>query len=216
MVRESIARVVGVRIRELGIAGAVEFTPRQFTDDRGLFAEWYRFESLAESIGHPLDLRQANVSVSDRGVVRGIHFADVPPSQAKYVTVMHGAIIDYVIDIRVGSPTFGLAEAVRLDSIDRRALYIAEGLGHCFVALDDNTVVTYLTSEVFTPEREHGITPLDETIGLSYPFPRDELVLSPKDLEAPTLMEAERDGVLPTWGAAIDFTRTLNEPWAAR
>lgn len=208
--------MVTVRVRELGIAGAVEFTPRQFDDERGLFAEWYRFDSLAEVIGHPLDLRQANVSVSHRGVVRGIHFADVPPSQAKYVTVMQGAIIDYVIDIRVGSPTFGRAEAVPLDSVDRRALYIAEGLGHCFVALDDNTVVSYLTSEVFTPEREHGITPMDESIGLVYPFPRHELVLSPKDLDAPSLLEAERRGLLPTWDAAVDFIRTLDERWATR
>ncbi len=108
--------------RELGISGAVVFTPRQFADERGLFAEWYRFESLAEAVGHPIELRQANVSVSQRGVVRGIHFAEVPPSQAKYVTVMHGTIIDYVIDIRLGSPTFGQSEAVTLNSVDRQAL----------------------------------------------------------------------------------------------
>lgn len=202
--------------RELGISGAVVFTPRQFADERGLFAEWYRFESLAEAVGHPIELRQANVSVSQRGVVRGIHFAEVPPSQAKYVTVMHGTIIDYVIDIRLGSPTFGQSEAVTLNSVDRQALYIAEGLGHCFVALDDNTVVTYLTSEVFAPQREHGITPLDETIGLDYPFSHDELVLSPKDLEAPSLLEAEKRGLLPTYQASQAFTRTLDERWAAR
>lgn len=205
-----------MQIRELGISGAVEFTPRQFSDDRGLFAEWYRFEALSEAIGHPLELRQGNLSVSHRGVVRGIHFADVPPSQAKYVTVMHGAIIDYVVDIRVGSPTFGLSEAVRLDSVDRRALYIAEGLGHCFVSLDDNTVVSYLVSEVFTPEREHGITPLDETIGLEFPFARDELLLSPKDLEAPTLVSAQQQGLLPSFAAAADFTATLDERWSTR
>lgn len=205
-----------MQIRELGIVGALEVTPRQFPDDRGVFLEWYRFDALAEAVGHPLDLRQANTSVSRKGVVRGIHYADVPPSQAKYVTVAHGAVLDYVVDIRVGSPTFGRWEAVRLDDVDRRALYIAEGLGHCFVALTDGAVVSYLVSEVFRPEREHGITPLDETVGLELPFARDELVLSPKDLEAPTLAEARDAGLLPTWEAATAYTVELDERWAGR
>jgi dTDP-4-dehydrorhamnose 3,5-epimerase len=205
-----------VQIRQLTIAGAVEVTPRQFPDDRGVFLEWYRCDALAEAVGHPLDLRQANTSVSRKGVVRGIHYADVPPSQAKFVTVAHGAVLDYVVDIRVGSPTFGQWEAVRLDDNDRRALYIAEGLGHCFVALTDCAVVSYLVSEVFRPEREHGITPLDETVGLELPFGRDELVLSPKDLEAPTLQEALTAGLLPSWDAAVTYTRALDEKWTAR
>lgn len=205
-----------MQIRELSIAGAVEVTPRQFSDDRGVFLEWYRFDALAEAVGHPLDLRQANTSVSRKGVVRGIHYADVPPSQAKYVTVAHGAVLDFVVDIRVGSPTFGRWEAVRLDDVDRRALYVAEGLGHCFVALTDDTVVTYLVSEVFRPEREHGITPLDEMVGLELPLARDELVLSPKDLEAPTLEQARDAGLLPTWDEATAFTVELDERWAGR
>ncbi len=96
-----------MQIRELKIPDSYEVTPRQFPDERGVFLEWYRFDRLAEVVGHPLDLAQGNTSVSKRGVVRGIHFADVPPSQAKYVTATHGAVLDFVIDIRVGSPTFG-------------------------------------------------------------------------------------------------------------
>ncbi len=211
-----VARLSTVLIRELAVPGAFEVTPRQFADDRGVFVEWYRFDALTEAVGHPLDLRQGNGSVSRKGVVRGIHFADVPPSQAKYVTVMHGAVLDFVVDIRVGSPTFGQWDSVLLDTVDRRALYIAEGLGHCFVALTDDAAVTYLVSEVFAPQREHGISPLDETVGLDLPFARDELLLSEKDLAAPTLVEAERDGLLPTWHAATAFTRSLDESWAAR
>lgn len=203
-------------IRELSVPGAFEVTPRQFPDDRGTFFEWYRLDALAEAVGHPLDLKQGNCSVSRRGVVRGIHFADVPPSQAKYVTVTHGAVVDYVIDLRVGSPTFGHWDSVVLDTVDRRAVYVAEGLGHCFVALADDTVVTYLVSEVFSPSREHGITPLDETVGLELPFAHDDLLLSPKDLAAPTLLDAERDGLLPTWQASMAFTRSLDESWANR
>jgi dTDP-4-dehydrorhamnose 3,5-epimerase len=123
-----------VQIRELKIPDSYEITPKQFGDDRGVFLEWYRFDKLADVVGHPIDLRQANTSVSKRGVVRGIHFADVPRGQAKYVTATHGAVLDYVIDIRVGSPTFGQWDSVLLDGTDRRAIYLAEGLGHAFVA----------------------------------------------------------------------------------
>lgn len=205
-----------MQIRELSVPGAFEVTPRQFPDDRGTFWEWYRFDALADAVGHPLDLRQGNASISRKGVVRGIHFADVPPSQAKYVTVTHGAVIDFVIDIRVGSPTFGHWDSVVLDTVDRRALYVGEGLGHCFVSLVDDTAVTYLVSETYAPGREHGITPLDETVGLPMPFERDELLLSPKDLDAPTLLEAERSGLLPTWQAVIDYTASLDDRWSSR
>ena len=205
-----------MQIRELSIGGAFEITPRQFPDDRGTFWEWYRFGALAEAVGHPLDLRQGNGSVSRRGVVRGIHFADVPPSQAKYVTVTSGAVIDYVIDIRVGSPTFGEWEAVRLDAVDRRAVYIGEGLGHAFVSLEDDSTVTYLVSEVFNPGREHGVTPLDATVALEFPDEIGEPLLSPKDLDAPTLLEAEAAGLLPTWRSVRDFTDSLDARWSAR
>jgi dTDP-4-dehydrorhamnose 3,5-epimerase len=204
-----------MQIRELSIPGAFEVTPRQFPDDRGVFWEWYRFDALADAVGHPINLKQGNGSVSKRGVVRGIHFADVPPSQAKYVQVLSGAILDYVIDIRVGSPTFGQWEAVRLDTVDRRALYISEGLGHAFVALDDDTTVTYLVSETYSPTREHGITPVDPTIGLEFPDDIGEILLSPKDTEAPTLTAAEREGLLPTYAAATAFTTSLDERWRA-
>lgn len=205
-----------MQIRELSMAGAFEITPRQFPDDRGTFWEWYRFDALAEAVGHPLDLRQGNGSISRRGVVRGIHFADVPPGQAKYVTVAAGSVIDYVIDIRVGSPTFGQWEAIRLDTVDRRAVYISEGLGHAFVSLEDGSTVTYLVSEVFNPAAEHGITPLDTTVGLEFPSEAGELLLSPKDLEAPTLAQALDSRLLPTWEASTAHGRSLDERWAAR
>ena len=155
-----------MQIRELSIPDAYEITPKQLGDDRGVFLEWYRFDRLAEAIGHPLDLRQANTSVSKRGVVRGIHFADVPPSQAKYVTATRGSVLDFAIDIRVGSPTFGRWDSVLLDDVDRRAIYLSEGLGHCFVALSDDATVSYLVSDVYSPTAEHGISPLDPEIAL--------------------------------------------------
>ena len=188
-----------MQIRELKIPDSYEITPKQFGDDRGVFLEWYRFDKLAEVVGHSIDLRQANTSVSKRGVVRGIHFADVPLGQAKYVTATHGAVLDYVVDIRVGSPTFGQWDTVLLDDTDRRAIYIAEGLGHAFVALTDDATVSYLVTDTFNVDREHGLDPLDREIGLVFPDEAGEPLLSPKDTDAPSLAEAAASGLLPTW-----------------
>ncbi len=155
-----------------------EITPVQRADDRGVFLEWYRFDELERVVGHRLDLRQANMSVSKRGVVRGVHFADVPRGQAKYVKAVSGAVLDFVIDIRVGSPTFGQWDSVRLDTETHKAVYISEGLGHCFVALTDDAAVTYLVSDVYNPGAEHGITPLDPELGLVFPEEAGEALLS--------------------------------------
>jgi dTDP-4-dehydrorhamnose 3,5-epimerase len=199
-----------VRIRELTIPDSYEITPVQRADDRGLFLEWYRFDKLEEVVGHPLALRQGNLSVSKKGVVRGIHFADVPLGQAKYVTCAHGAVLDFVIDIRVGSPTFGQWDTVRLDDVDRKAIYIAEGLGHAFVALTEDATVSYLVSDTYNPTGEHGINPLDADIALVFPEEAGEALLSPKDTDAPSLREAQAAGLLPTWDAMRSYYRSLN------
>lgn len=188
-----------MQIRELSIPDAYEITPQTFGDDRGVFLEWYRFDKLAGVVGHALDLRQANMSISRRGVVRGVHFADVPRGQAKYVTTTRGAVVDYVVDIRVGSPTFGRWESVVLDDVDHRAVYLAEGLGHAFVALTDDATVNYLVSDVYNPAAEHGISPVDPALGLAFPLDPSDLVLSDKDSDAPTLEEAAASGLLPDY-----------------
>jgi dTDP-4-dehydrorhamnose 3,5-epimerase len=184
-----------VKIRPLSIAGAFEITPVQHSDPRGTFLEWYRFDTLAAAVGHPLELAQANLSVSARGVVRGIHFADVPPGQAKYVTCVAGAVLDVVVDVRTGSRTFGRWEFVRLDDEERRAVYLAEGLGHGFCALSEWANVAYLCSSTYRPGHEHGIHPLDAELGIAWPAA--DPVLSAKDAAAPSLAEARAAGLLP-------------------
>lgn len=200
-----------MQIRELSIPDAFEVTPLQRHDERGLFLEWYRFDELEEHVGHSLDLRQGNLSVSAAGVVRGIHFADVPAGQAKYVTAVSGSVIDFIIDIRVGSPTFGEWDSVLLDDVDRRAVYLAEGLGHAFVALTPGATVTYLVSDIYRPSGEHGINPLDPDIALDLPRDIGELQLSPKDTSAPGLLEARDLGQLPTWSAMRSYYDELNK-----
>ncbi|WP_420120136.1 dTDP-4-dehydrorhamnose 3,5-epimerase family protein [Nakamurella sp.] len=197
-----------MKVRELLVPGAFEFTPIQHKDGRGVFLEWFKVERLAEAVGHPLTLAQANLSVSAAGTLRGVHFADVPPGQAKYVTCPRGAVIDFVVDIRVGSPTFGVCDAVRLDSVDRRAVYLSEGLGHAFVALEDDSTLTYLCSTGYSPGREHGINPLDPALGLPLPDGVDFL-LSDKDKAAPTLAEAADQGLLPDWQSCRDWVQSL-------
>lgn len=183
--------------RPLDIAGAYEITPVAYPDERGSFLEWYRFDALEAVAGRSLELRQANLSTSRRGVVRGVHFADISPGQAKYVTVVSGAVTDLVVDIRVGSPTFGEVCAIELDDVDRRAVFIEEGLGHAFVARTEGAVVSYLVSNVYDPAREHGLTPLDPALALHRWFDPESAVLSEKDRSAPTLSKAAEQGLLP-------------------
>ncbi len=186
----------------LGVGGAWVFTPRIHRDNRGSFHEWFVGAELAGELGYPFGLSQANCSVSSRGVVRGIHFTETPPGQAKYVICAAGAILDVVVDVRVGSPTFGRWEGVRLDDQTRRAVFLAEGLGHSFMALTDNATVVYLCSTPYAPGIEHGVNPLDPVIGISWPD-QDRVVVSEKDAAAPSLAEAERAGLLPGYASCL-------------
>ncbi|MER6757905.1 dTDP-4-dehydrorhamnose 3,5-epimerase [Micromonospora echinofusca] len=193
-----------MKMRPLSIDGAWEVNPQQHGDPRGLFMEWYRFDQLAAAVGRPLRLAQANLSISARGVVRGIHFADVPPGQAKYVTCVRGAVMDVVVDIRVGSPTFAQWEAVRLDDVDRRAVYIGEGLGHGFCALTDDATLSYLCSTTYNPTAEHTVHPLDPELAIDWPAESPQL--SARDAAAPSLARARESGLLPDYQTCRAFT----------
>ncbi len=184
------------------MTGAWVLEPKVFPDERGTFHEWYRGEEFREATGYGLSLAQANCSVSRRGVLRGVHFADVPPGQAKYVTCVRGTVLDVVVDLRTGSPTFGRWDAVRLGDGTHHAVFLAEGLGHAFMALSDDATVVYLCSTGYAPEREHGVHPLDADLGIDWPEGVTP-VLSPKDAEAPSLAEAERTGLLPSYEACV-------------
>ena len=188
----------------LGIDGTWSYTPRIHPDERGSFLEWFRASDLAAGLGYAMEIAQANCSVSRRGVLRGIHFADVPPGQAKYVSCVRGAILDVMVDVRVGSPTFGRWQAIRLDDEDRQAVLLAEGLGHAFMALTEDATVLYLCSTPYAPGREHGVHPLDPALGIAWP-PGLEPVLSGKDAAAPTLAEARAAGILPDYGTCAAY-----------
>jgi dTDP-4-dehydrorhamnose 3,5-epimerase len=195
-------------MRQLGIPGAWVHEPKVFTDPRGGFHEWFRAADFASATGRELRPAQANCSVSVRGTLRGVHFADVPPGQAKYVKCASGAVLDVVVDLRVGSPDFGRWEAVRLDDRDHTSVFLSEGLGHAFMALTDQATVVYLCSEGYAPAGEHEVHPLDPALGIEWPAGIEPL-LSPKDAGAPTLAEARERGLLPSYDDCLAFDGVL-------
>lgn len=188
-----------MEITPLGIAGAYRVDNTLHSDDRGEFVEWFRADRLEVATGLRFQTAQANLSVSEKGSLRGLHYADVPPGQAKYVMCVVGAIRDFVVDIRVGSPTFGQSVWVDLDARTRGAMVLDVGLGHAFVAMEPGTVVAYLVTDVYKPHAEHAVNPLDPELGLEFPLPVGTLLLSAKDQAAPSLSQAIEEGRLPLW-----------------
>ena len=191
----------------LSIDGSWKIDFQRFDDNRGYFYESFKEEDFKTHIGRNFKIKQTNTSSSSKGSVRGIHFAMVPPSQAKLVQCQRGAIRDYVIDIRVGSPTFGKFEVVELGEISASAVFIEEGLAHAFVALENHTVVTYYVSEKYNPEREKGINPFDKTLNVKWPDL--ELIISEKDKQAISLDESKAQGLLPNYDECKKFIKSI-------
>lgn len=188
-----------VRIRELMVEGALEFTPTVLRDDRGLFLMPFQETPFLRATGRPLfNVAQTNHSESRRGVVRGVHFTVTPPGCAKYVYCPRGAALDIVVDIRVGSPTFGKWDAVEVDSRHFRSVYFPVGVAHAFIAFQDDTLMSYMISGEYVPENELALSPLDPDLDL--PLPKDvPPILSARDQVAPTLAEALERGMLPQY-----------------
>ena len=187
-----------MQFRELAVPGVIEFIPEVFPDMRGRFVAPFQESAFLEATGHRLSLAQSNYSVSRRGVIRGVHFSDVPPGQGKYVYCPRGALLDVAIDVRVGSPLFGHWDAVVLDDLTHRAVYLPEGVGHAFIALAEDTTMAYLCSTGYSPATEHTVNPLDPDLRLPWP-PDVEYVLSERDRTAPTLSAAQDAALLPHW-----------------
>lgn len=177
-------------VTHLDLPGAWFFTPRQFSDDRGTFFEWFQDSTFIEAAGHSFTLAQANCSISSKGTLRGIHYAQVPPGQRKYVTCLSGSALDVLVDLRIESPTFGQWRSVQLDTVDRNVVSIPNGVGHAFMALEDNTTIVYLCDQRYNPAGEFEIHPLDPEIGIEWPVGIKPL-LSPKDEAAPKLSESK-------------------------
>jgi len=174
-------------LKPLDIEGAWLFNSPVHSDPRGYFREWFKLPDVKQVIGRNFPIAQANLSRSKRGVVRGIHFSHAPEGQAKWVTCVEGAIWDVVVDIRPESPTFKHWVGHELRAGDGKALMISEGLGHAFLALEDESVISYLLTTPYSPQYEFAINPADPEIGIDWPL--NEIFFSDKDKEAPTLSQ---------------------------
>ena len=198
-----------MQARPLAIEGAWEFVAPQFPDERGTFVVPYEEEPFAAATGYALPLSKMHHAQSRRGTVRGIHFTLVPPGQAKFVYSPRGRVLDVVVDVRVGSPTFGEWDSVVLDPDDYRCVYMSDGIGHAYAALEDDSILVYLCTTPYAPDREVAVDPFDPALAL--PWPDVLPILSARDKAAPTLAEAERQGLLPTYEDYLEQERRLRE-----
>jgi dTDP-4-dehydrorhamnose 3,5-epimerase len=186
-----------MELTPLGIEGVWIAESPVWSDDRGFFREWFKPEDVKNATGREFGIEQANISLSSLGTLRGIHYSIAPRGQAKWITCVAGAIKDVIVDIRPESQTFGQWIEVELTGNSGKAVFISEGLGHGFVALEDNTAVAYLVSTPFSPTDEFEINPLDEKIGINWGMDLIALKISEKDKKAPTLAERLAEGKLP-------------------
>ena len=172
-----------------------------FPDTRGCFYEFY---SESEKFVNPpirFKPQQSNMSLSKKGALRGIHFSLAPVGQIKWLTCVSGSILDCVIDLREGSPTFGRHHLIRISAAEPQALLIDSGIGHAFLSLEENTIVNYLLSSPYDPTFEVGVNPLDETLGIDWPT--NNLILSDKDRSAMSLTDAGLLRKLPRFQSRI-------------
>ncbi|MFJ1755832.1 dTDP-4-dehydrorhamnose 3,5-epimerase family protein [Kitasatospora sp. NPDC088134] len=186
-----------MEIEEMKLPDAYRVRPRKWVDARGEFFESYKHDELARQTGHAFTPLQVNYSSSSRNTLRGIHGVVIPPGQAKYVSCVRGTLLDFVVDLRLGSPTFGQYDTTRLDAGDGTAVYVAEGLAHGFVALTDDACISYLCSTQFVPGTQYDIQPFDPELAVPWELGlTGDPVVSEKDAGAPGLAEAADRGLL--------------------
>jgi dTDP-4-dehydrorhamnose 3,5-epimerase len=180
-----------MKLEELEIKGAWIARSPIHKDERGIFREWFKSSDVVGRMNRDFKVAQANISVSNKGVVRGIHFSTAKEGQGKWVTCVSGTIWDVVVDIRPNSPTFKKWVGIELKSDSGEAIFLSEGLGHGFISLEDNSIIAYLLTSEFSVLDEFGVNPFDEDLGINWPL--KATTLSPKDSNLPTLMNLLKD-----------------------
>jgi len=186
-----------MKLKELSIPELFVMESPVWGDDRGFFREWFTAHDVAAA-GAPFLAQQANLSMSARNVVRGLHYSLAPQGQAKIVTCVFGAIDDVIVDVRVGSPTFGRVEVVRLRAEDGVSVYLPAGVAHGFCVTSEHAALTYLLSSPYNAALELEIHPLDAEIGVPWAI-EGEPTLSAKDAAAPSLRKRLAANQLPNY-----------------
>ena len=187
-----------MRVENTNIEGVWVVENKTFTDERGSFMEVFQLEAFYTQTKLEFKPVQWNQSISKKGSLRGIHYSVAPQGQSKWVNCSVGTILDTVVDLREGSPTFAQNFQIDLSENNQNSLVIESGIGHSFLALENDSVVDYLLTSRYAPNYELGILPLDESLGIDWPSLK--YYISDKDLKAPTLEQARREKLLPTKG----------------
>ena len=169
------------------IPGVVLITPTIFKDNRGYFTETYRQDLLEDFIGYKINFVQDNLSKSNVGVLRGLHYQLPPYSQAKLVKVIEGSALDIVVDIRRNSSTFGQHMSIKLTSENHHQLFIPHGFAHGFLALTDSVKFVYKADNYYSKEHERGISFDDKQLDINWGLPYESLIISEKDRQLPSL-----------------------------
>jgi dTDP-4-dehydrorhamnose 3,5-epimerase len=184
-----------VKLIELSIPGAFVLESSVWEDDRGYFREWFKRGDL-EAAGVDFPIQQANLSMSKRNVVRGLHYSLAPEGQAKLVTCAYGELDDVLVDVRMGSTAYGRVEIVHLSADEERSVLIPAGVAHGFCVTSEIGALTYLLSSPFNAEMELEVNPFDKVLNIPWPLTGDAIT-SEKDAKAPTLMRRLWSGQLP-------------------
>lgn len=179
-----------LEVKQTNLPGVLEIVSKRLGDDRGFFSEVWSEPRFREA-GIDLVFVQDNHSRSARGVLRGLHYQVEPVPQAKLVRVSRGSVFDVAVDIRRSSPTFGQWTGVVLSADKWNQLLVPAGFAHGFLALEDGSEVQYKVSASYSPDHDRGIRPDDPAIGIEWPLPRDQWLLSAKDQNAPLLAQAD-------------------------
>jgi NDP-hexose 3,5-(Or5-) epimerase len=192
-----------MEIRPLAVPDAYRITPSKLADSRGCFYEALRYDTLLDASGHSFTPQQVNCSVSRRGTIRGIHGVLLPPAQAKFVSCIRGAVVDIVVDLRLGSPTYGRYDVSDLNEENGTSVYLAEG--HAFLTLAEDTCIQYVCSTMFVPGTQVEVDPLDPELALPWPLKGATPLMSEKDANAPSLREAAGQGLLSSYADCQDL-----------
>ena len=171
------------------IPDVVIIEPKVHGDSRGYFIETFRQDKLEEFLGYKINFCQDNESKSSKGVLRGLHYQLPPYAQTKLIRVIKGCVLDVVVDIRKGSPTFGKYVNIELSGKNKRQLFIPRGFAHGFVVLEDETIFAYKVDNYYAPRYDRGIAFNDKDLKINWSIPHKELNLSTKDKKQPKFNE---------------------------
>lgn len=173
------------------IEGVLIIEPKVFGDDRGYFFESFNAKEFAAKTGMEITFVQDNESRSKYGVLRGLHFQKPPYAQSKLVRVVKGRVLDVAVDIRKGSPTYGQYVSCEMTEENKRQFFVPKGFAHGFCVLSDDAVFQYKCDEFYHPEAEGALAWNDDSIGIDWPIPVEDVILSEKDKHHSGLMGFE-------------------------